>query len=196
MAPKTNYITGIRNKIEAGDISGAESDLHHLIISKDFRKIWGRDDLPVIWGYISRMTLDTSVPTAMVDLRNGKVFINPQFILDKIHSLEDLLFIVLHERDHRLIRRIYRVDWYRLRKILDFNDEWAAKVRNVLEDAWINASVRSSMGIKAGLHVHQRMVVVAVGNDIQFHVPTAFRALADHDVLLHDITLPVEMFRN
>ena len=147
----TDYLTGIKTKIERGDLKGAEHDLHHLILSKDFKRIWGRSDLPVLWENIAHMNLDESIPTAMVDLRNGKVFINPKFIMDKIHSLEDLLFIIMHERDHRLIRRIYRVDWLRLRKILDFKDEWVAKVRNVLEDAWINASVRSSMGIEAGL---------------------------------------------
>jgi hypothetical protein len=87
----------------------------------------------------------------MVDLRNGRVTINPQFIMDKIHSLEDLLFIVLHERDHRLLRRIYRINWGRLNRILDFNEDWIAKVRNAMEDAWINASVRSEMGIMATL---------------------------------------------
>jgi hypothetical protein len=145
------FITGIRSKIEAGDIEGANYDLHHILISKDFMNLWGRNDLPVMWGYISTMKLDSSCPTAMVDLRNGKVFINPQFILDKILTIEDLLFIILHERDHRLIRRIYRIDWYRLRKILDFKDEWVSKVRNSMEDAWINASVRSSTGIFANL---------------------------------------------
>jgi hypothetical protein len=148
---QTDYITGIRNQIESGNLPGAERDLHNLILNKDFERVWGNKDLPVLWGHISSLKLTEECPTAMVDLRDGKVMINPKFLLERVHKIEDLLFLVMHERDHRLIRRIYRVDWYRLRKILDFKDEWVAKVRNVLEDAWINASVRSSMGIHATL---------------------------------------------
>ena len=148
---RIDYITGIRNKIEVGDLSGAEKDLHHLILNKDFERVWGNKDLPVLWGHISHFKLSEECPTAMVDLRNGKVILNPNFLMERVHKIEDLLFLVMHERDHRLLRRIYRVDWHRLRKILDFKDEWVAKVRNVLEDAWINASVRSSMGIHATL---------------------------------------------
>ena len=77
----TDYLTGIKTKIEKGDLKGAERDLHHLIVNKDFMDVWGRDDLPVLWGHIAHMTLDESVPSAMVDLRFGKVFINPTFIM-------------------------------------------------------------------------------------------------------------------
>jgi hypothetical protein len=125
---QTDYITGIRNQIESGNLPGAERDLHNLILNKDFERVWGNKDLPVLWGHISSLKLTEECPTAMVDLRDGKVMINPKFLLERVHKIEDLLFLVMHERDHRLIRRIYRVDWYRLRKILDFKDEWVAKL--------------------------------------------------------------------
>jgi len=145
------YLDTIKMKIRAKDLASAEKDLHYLIVNKDFDRFWGNKTLPVLWGYIAHIRLDEKVPTAAVDLRNGEVLLNPQFILDKIHSLEDLLFIVLHERDHRILRRIFRVNWHTLNKILDYKEKWIFKVRNVLEDAWINASVRSEMGIGASL---------------------------------------------
>jgi hypothetical protein len=145
------FLETIKAKIRAKDLAGAEKDLHYLIVNKDFDRFWGNKTLPVLWGYIAHINLSETVPTAAVDLRNGKVLLNPQFILDKVHSLEDLLFIVLHERDHRILRRLFRVNWHTLNKILDYKEEWVFKVRNVLEDAWINASVRSEMGINASL---------------------------------------------
>jgi len=147
----TTYLEGIKSKIRKGDLDGAEMDLHRLLVNRDFDALWGCKSLPVIWGYIAHIRLDTTVPTACVDLPGGKVLLNPQFILDKVHCLMDLLFIVLHERDHRILRRIFRINWHKLSKILDYKMEWIVKVRNVLEDAWINASVRAEMGIASGL---------------------------------------------
>jgi hypothetical protein len=104
------YLDTIKMKIRAKDLVGAEKDLHYLIVNKDFDKLWGDTTLPVLWGFIAHMRLDKRVPTAAVDLRNGEVLLNPQFFLDTVESLEDLLFIIMHERDHRILRRLFRIN--------------------------------------------------------------------------------------
>ena len=147
----TDYLKNIKDKIGAGNLKGAEQDLHYLIVNRDFDKVWGAGTLPVLWGFVSNISLDDQVPTAAVDLRNGSVSVNPTFLVEKIDTLSDLLFILMHELDHRLIRRLFQVNWSRLRKILDYNEDWILKIRNVLEDAWINASVRGEMGIDSDL---------------------------------------------
>lgn len=152
-----SYLEAIKAKIREGDLDGAEFDLHRLVVNRDFDRLWGNRALPVIWGYIAHIKLSHpaithgEIGTAAVDLPSGRVLINPKFLLEKIHSLEDLLFLVLHERDHRILRRLFRINWHRLNKILDYKEEWISSVRNVIEDAWINASVRSEMGINSGL---------------------------------------------
>ena len=152
-----SFLDNLKKKITAGDIKAAENDLHYLIVNRDFDNMWGAGALPVMWKYIAHFKLSTKdpfggpLPTAAVDLRNGEVRVNPNFLVEKVHSLADLLFIVMHERDHRLLRRLYRVDWSKMRRILNFNEEWIANVRNVMEDAWINASVRTELKIDANL---------------------------------------------
>jgi hypothetical protein len=146
-----SFVEGLKAHIVAGNLDAAERELHHVLLNKDFEDLYGNTDLPVMWGMVSSMTLDPRCPTAMVDLRNGKVVLNPQFVVKMVHTLDDLLFLVMHERDHRLLRRIYRINWGRLSKILDYKEDWVLKVRNAMEDAWINASVRSEMGINATL---------------------------------------------
>ena len=146
-----SYLDTIKQKIRAQDLPGAEKDLHYLIVNRDFDKLWGAGTLPVMWGFIAHIRLTKAIPTAIVDLANGEIQINPQFLLDKIDSLEDLLFVILHERDHRILRRLFRINWHKLYKMLDYKKEWIDKIRNVVEDVWINASVRCEMGINANL---------------------------------------------
>lgn len=148
----------IKRKLRAADYAGAEKDLHILIADGSFSMMGQNREIPALWSFVHQISFTENLAamtgghgTACIDLRNGKLSLDPNFFLTKIRSFEDLFFILMHERDHRLLHRLYRIQWHRLRKIVGYNDEDFYAIKHVLEDAWINASVRSEMAYTADL---------------------------------------------
>jgi len=152
MLKEKKFIEEIKNEIAENNIIRADYLLHRILINKEFLNFYGNKEIPALWECISSISVreeyeGISVTSALVDLSKGYVIINPNFIINKLESFQDLLFVIMHERDHRLLRRVYNINWERLNKILEYNKEWISKVQNVVEDAWINASIRTELGV-------------------------------------------------
>lgn len=75
---------------------------------------------------ISRLTVEpVPTETARVNLQLGHVTIDPGFLLDFLRTVDDLVFVILHEREHCLIR--YLLD-----------GESRTPALNLTQDAFIN----------------------------------------------------------
>jgi hypothetical protein len=91
----------------------------------------GSERVPKILKYIHQITFDEALPTANVDLRKSDLTIGVEFFLDHIAGPEDLLFILIHERNHLILRRLYP-------DIMPGHD-YPREVFNFAEDAYVNA---------------------------------------------------------
>ena len=93
-----------------------------------------------IWTYVAKVQFDKEVTTAQINLKTGFVTFGVDFFVKHINSIEDLLFLIIHERNHCILEHsIWRSDLYYLRSSL------TVPLFSLIEDAFINgAAYRTS----------------------------------------------------
>jgi hypothetical protein len=131
-----NRIEKIKAALRGRDLNRAATLLIHTLASDEVFSYWsdccqGSERVPKILKYIHQITFDEALPTARVDLQKGDLTIGVQFFLNHISGPEDLLFILIHERNHLILRRLYP-------DILPGFD-YPREVFNFAEDAYVNA---------------------------------------------------------
>src|SRR5271157_2718434 len=129
-------IEKIKAALREKDLNRAATLLIHTLASDEVFSYWsdccqGSERVPKILKYIHQITFDEALPTARVDLRKGDLTIGVQFFLDHITGPEDLLFILIHERNHLILRRLYP-------DVMPGFD-YPREVFNFAEDAYVNA---------------------------------------------------------
>ena len=132
----TSRIEKIKAALRGRDLNRAATLLIHTLASDEVFSYWsdccqGSERVPKILKYIHQITFDEALPTARVDLQKGDLTIGVQFFLDHITGPEDLLFILIHERNHLILRRLYP-------DVLPGFD-YPREVFNFAEDAYVNA---------------------------------------------------------
>ena len=95
-----------------------------------------------LFKYISEIKFTSAVKTACVDLKSRSVSINPDFFIKNVEDIRDVLFLIMHEREHVINHVKYgkaeatfkmRRHYYLLRK--------AGLNERFLEDVYINFSL-------------------------------------------------------
>jgi hypothetical protein len=94
----------------------------------------GSERVPKILNYIKHITFDEQIPTAFIDLLEGDIRIGVGFFLEHINGPEDLLLILVHERNHLILRKLYP-------DVLQDMD-WPQHAYNFAEDVFVNAISR------------------------------------------------------
>ena len=89
--------------------------------------------VPKILKYIKRISFSPAVPTANINFMKGDLMIGTRFFLDHIDGPEDFLFILLHERNHLILRKLYP-------DVL--TPDYPGHLFNFGEDVYINAISR------------------------------------------------------
>ena len=101
-------LRSIKERILASDREGAQEQLYVALFADPSQ--WGRwpnVKIGNLLGLIRNLTFSLSkINTACVDLRTGDVWINPRFFLIHINKYSDLVEVLLHEREHRVIELV------------------------------------------------------------------------------------------
>lgn len=131
-------IQRIKNSLREHDLDLAASLLINTVASDDMFAYWskcchGSERVPKILKFIKHITFDQEVPTAVINFMKGDLGIGVQFFIDYIEGPEDLLFILIHERDHLILRKLYP-------GVLA--PDYPKQLINFAEDAYINAISR------------------------------------------------------
>ena len=131
-----NRIEKIKEALREKDLNRAATLLIHTLASDVIFTYWsdccqGSERVPKLLKYINQINFDEALPTASVDLLRGDLKIGVQFFLDHIAGPEDVLFILIHERNHLILRRLYP-------DVLPGAD-YPPEVFNFAEDAYVNA---------------------------------------------------------
>jgi hypothetical protein len=129
-------IEKIKAALRGRDLNRAATLLIHTLASDEVFSYWsdccqGSERVPKILKYIHQIAFDEALPTASVDLRKGDLTIGVQFFLDHITGPEDVLFILIHERNHLILRRLYP-------DVMPGGD-YPREVFNFAKDAYVNA---------------------------------------------------------
>ncbi|MFA4901846.1 MAG: hypothetical protein WC600_03785 [Desulfobaccales bacterium] len=129
-------IEKIKSALREKHLNRAATLLIHTLASDEIFSYWsdccqGSERVPKILKYIHEITFDEALPTAPVDLYKGDLTIGVRFFLDHITGPEDLLFILIHERNHLILRRLYP-------DVLPGAD-YPPELFNFAEDAYVNA---------------------------------------------------------
>ena len=98
----------LRNK----DLGGAADILVRMLASDDLFSYWsaasqGSERIPNILRYVNRIVFDPAITTAQINLLEGVVRLSPTFFLEHMTAPEDVLFILLHERNHLILRKLW-----------------------------------------------------------------------------------------
>ena len=56
-----------------------------------------------IWIYVAKVEFDKKVTTARIHLKTGFVTFGDDFFVRHINSIDDLLFLMIHERNHYIL---------------------------------------------------------------------------------------------
>lgn len=89
-----------------------------------------------VWTYVSAVEFfDDPGNTAFVDLRSGKVRLEIGFFDKYLNSIEDVLYLIIHERNHLILNYCYHSD------IWSANCEAGHEFEGFVEDAFINPMV-------------------------------------------------------
>lgn len=94
-----------------------------------------------IFLYIRKITFSADFPTAFVDLSKGHVLFGIDFFIEWVRTFEDLLFVILHERNHLILKSLYNSP-------VGFADP---QERNLAEDAFINGPLTVFLEFKSTL---------------------------------------------
>lgn len=89
-----------------------------------------------LFYYVKRINLTNKIPTACVNLITGNMDIGVNFFKEKINSIEDCMFIIFHERNHRIIDFVSKKT-----KSYDIDKSVTHELINFAEDGYINGNV-------------------------------------------------------
>jgi len=134
-------IESIKQALRDQDYAQAASFLITTLASDDLFEYWskcsgGSDKVPKILTYIHRIRFDEGIETAQIDLIKGDLKIGVKFFLDWIQGPEDFLFLLIHERNHLILRTLYP----------QVNPEtYPEALFNFAEDAYINGISRRTI---------------------------------------------------
>ena len=131
-------IARIKTTLWRHDPDLAASLLINTMASDAMFKYWAgccqdSERVPKILKFIRHIAFDPGVPTAAVNFMKGELRIGMQFFLDHINGPEDFLFILIHERNHLILRKLYPHV---------ISDDYPRHLFNFGEDAFINAVSR------------------------------------------------------
>jgi len=134
----TKRIKKIKQSLQDDNLQQAASLLVSTIASDEMFTYWatccnGSERIPKILKFIRHIAFDKGIPTAVINFKEGDLRIGVDFFLKHINVAEDLLFILLHERDHLILRNLYPNA---------ISEDYPAKLLNFGEDAYINAIAR------------------------------------------------------
>jgi hypothetical protein len=92
------------------DLNRAGTLLIHSLASDEIFSYWsdccqGSERVPKLLKYIHEIRFDEALPTAAVDLLRGDLKIGVNCFLEHLIGPEDVLFILIHERNHLILRR-------------------------------------------------------------------------------------------
>jgi hypothetical protein len=132
----------IRAELKAGQLEKAAGLLVTTIASDALFDYWtacceGSERVPKILRYIKRISFTENTPTARIDIREGSIEMNPQFYIDHILGPEDLLFILVHERNHLILHSLYGQ--------ADLPSDYPRHLLAFAEDGYINAISRRQL---------------------------------------------------
>ncbi|SHL44407.1 hypothetical protein SAMN02745216_05199 [Desulfatibacillum alkenivorans DSM 16219] len=138
MNPLLMQMDRIKTALRSNAHDAATNLLVNMLASDDLFSYWsmssqGSERIPNILRYVSRITFDPEIPTACVNLIAGEVRLSPTFFLEHMTGPEDVLFILLHERNHLILHKL----WPDL-----VGHEYPPALRNWAEDVYINAMAR------------------------------------------------------
>jgi len=134
----------------------AASALYMLLFNRTTLRVWelavaDGSRLPQILNYLRRIEFkNKGVPTAGVNLRTGLLVIGSKFFVDFIEDTFDIFWLLLHERNHVIIR-----------DILDLPvPSMTHSLINFAEDAYINAVARKQIpsGMPERFYADQRIL--------------------------------------
>jgi len=116
----------------------AASLLINTIASDDMFKYWSgcchnNEHVPKILRYLKFIKFESDIPTAVINFMEGDLRIGVRFFLDYMDGPEDLLFILIHERNHLILRKLYP-------DVL--TPDYPGHLFNFGEDVYINAISR------------------------------------------------------
>ena len=137
----TQRIETIKEALRKKDLDRGATLLITTLASDDLFGYWsscsgGSDKVPKILTYIHRIRFDDGIETAQVDLIKGDLKIGVKFFLDWIQGPEDFLFLLIHERNHLILRTLYP----------EVNPEtYPEALFNFAEDAYINGISRRTI---------------------------------------------------
>lgn len=152
-----------RNFDEAADLLWA------CMYDVDVRRMWdqclGTSITDSLVGFIRRIQFDESVDTSLISLDFGHVRINPIFFLRFIATANDLIELVLHERDHRVLRILHGSLLFRGFSDAEFNlteDVYIqARLRNLLNSTMVDR-VRLALQIDAEIEQREQIRAIPV----------------------------------
>lgn len=131
-------INRIKAALEEGDLKGAGALLVTTISSDDLFAYWerlcqGSERVPKILRYIHHIEFNVRVPTAEVNFNEGDLRLGVRFFLAYIDGPEDLLLVLVHERNHVILRRLFP-------EVVP--GSYPRKLFGYAEDCYINAIAR------------------------------------------------------
>jgi hypothetical protein len=136
------------------DVDAASKKLINLIYSKSMQDYWREaygSGVPSILFYIDRVIFSESISTAKVIYGPGSsmLMLGVSFYLEYLSkTLPDLLFILLHERNHVVFSRLkhqFLMDKLGETDVKAFDEFRASETFNGMEDSYINGVVRRTV---------------------------------------------------
>jgi hypothetical protein len=131
-------IKRIKDTLRRHELELAASLLINTVASDDMFTYWSRcchgsEHVPKILRYLKFIKFESDIPTAVIDFMRGDLRIGIRFFLDYMDGPEDLLFILIHERNHLILRKLYP-------DVL--TPDYPGHLFNFGEDVYINAISR------------------------------------------------------
>ncbi|CAB1060136.1 hypothetical protein D1BOALGB6SA_4901 [Olavius sp. associated proteobacterium Delta 1] len=131
-------IQKIKQSLRDDNLEQAASLLVNTIASDEIFSYWasccnGSEQIPKILKFIRHIAFNRRISTAVINFMEGDLRIGTEFFLQHILGPEDLLFILVHERDHLILRNLYPSA---------ISEDYPAELLNFGEDAYINAIAR------------------------------------------------------
>ena len=105
-------IQRIKQALKQDEHDRAASLLISTVASDDMFRYWseccqGSERVPKILKFIRHISFDPNLTTAVINFNKGDLCIGSGFFLNYIDGPEDLLFILIHERNHLILRKLY-----------------------------------------------------------------------------------------
>ena len=144
-----------------------------------------------IWTYVAKVQFDKGVTTAQISLKTGFVTFGVDFFVKHINSIEDLLFLIIHERNHYILEHsIWRSDLCYLRSSLP------VPLFSLIEDAFINGAAYRTIPSRISDHFYKHNSIAVILTSDSKGVRRVFK---DKDIVkihaeMWDVTKPFPDF--